>query len=88
MGLLSWTCRLVKVGEELHDHPSTKAEDLQTFLPIIEGRPFLERQSDGSVKPGASMGADGIAISLGWKASLLLPTWQPQIIQGRYKLTS
>ncbi len=47
----------------LHDHPSTKAEDLQTFLPIIEGRPFLERQSDGSVKPGASMGADGIAIS-------------------------
>ena len=47
----------------LHDHPSTKAEDLQTFLPIVEGRPFLERQTDGSVKPGASMGADGIAIS-------------------------
>jgi sugar lactone lactonase YvrE len=47
----------------LHDHPSTKAEDLQTFMPIVEGRPFLERQSDGSVKPGASMGADGIAIS-------------------------
>ena len=47
----------------LHDHPSTKAEDLQTFLPIVEGRPFLERQPDGSVKPGASMGADGIAIS-------------------------
>jgi sugar lactone lactonase YvrE len=47
----------------LHDHPSTKAEDLQTFLPIVEGRPFLERQSDGSVKPGSRMGADGIAIS-------------------------
>jgi sugar lactone lactonase YvrE len=47
----------------LNDHPSTKAEDLQTFLPIIEGRPFLEHQSDGSVKQGASMGSDGIAIS-------------------------
>jgi len=47
----------------LHDHPSTKAEELQTFLPIVEGRPFLEQQSDGSVKQGASMGSDGIAIS-------------------------
>jgi sugar lactone lactonase YvrE len=47
----------------LHDHPSTKAEDLQTFMPIVEGCPFLERQPDGSVKSGASMGADGIAIS-------------------------
>jgi sugar lactone lactonase YvrE len=47
----------------LHDHPSTKAEDLQTFLPIVEGRPFLEHQSNGSVKQGAGMGSDGIAIS-------------------------
>jgi sugar lactone lactonase YvrE len=47
----------------LHDHPSTKAEDLQNFLPIVEGRPFLEHQSDGSIKQGASMGSDGIAIS-------------------------
>ncbi|AIF83238.1 gluconolactonase [Candidatus Nitrososphaera evergladensis SR1] len=47
----------------LHDHPSTKAEGLQGFLPIVEGRPFLEHQQDGSVKPGAGMGADGIAIS-------------------------
>ncbi|HEU4483702.1 MAG TPA: L-dopachrome tautomerase-related protein [Nitrososphaeraceae archaeon] len=47
----------------LHDHPSTKAEGLQTFLPIVEGRPFLEHQPDGSVKQGASMGTDGIAIS-------------------------
>lgn len=46
----------------LHDHASTKAEELQTFLPIIEGRPFLE-QPDGSVKQGAGTGADGIAIS-------------------------
>lgn len=48
----------------LHDHPSTKAEELQTFLPIVEGRPFLEHQPDGSVKQGAGMGSDGIAISL------------------------
>lgn len=47
----------------LNDHYSTKAEDLQTFLPIVEGRPFLEHLSDGSVKQGANMGADGIAIS-------------------------
>jgi sugar lactone lactonase YvrE len=47
----------------LHDHLSTKAEELQTFLPIVEGRPFLEHQPDGSVKQGAGMGSDGIAIS-------------------------
>jgi sugar lactone lactonase YvrE len=47
----------------LHDHPSTKAEELQNFVPIVEGRPFLEHQQDGSVKQGASMGCDGIAIS-------------------------
>ena len=47
----------------LHDHPSTKANELRTFLPIVEGRPFLEQQPDGSVKQGASMGSDGIAIS-------------------------
>jgi sugar lactone lactonase YvrE len=51
-----------KRWRRLHVHPSTKAE-LQTFLPIVEGRPFLEHQPDGSVKQGASMGADGIAIS-------------------------
>lgn len=47
----------------LHEHPSTKAEELQTFLPIVEGRPFLEDEPDGSVKQGAGMGSDGIAIS-------------------------
>jgi sugar lactone lactonase YvrE len=48
----------------LNDHPSTKAEDLQTFLPIVEGRPFLVRQQeDGSTKLAANMGSDGIAIS-------------------------
>jgi sugar lactone lactonase YvrE len=49
----------------LHEHPSTKAEQLKTFLPIVEGRPFLEyQQPRGSVKHGgAAMGADGIAIS-------------------------
>jgi sugar lactone lactonase YvrE len=51
-----------KSWRRLHDHPSTKAEQLHTFLPIIEGRPFLEHQPDGSVKQGANMGSDGIAI--------------------------
>jgi sugar lactone lactonase YvrE len=47
----------------LNDHPSTKAENLQDFLPIVEGRPFLVKQQDGSVKQAANMGSDGIAIS-------------------------
>jgi sugar lactone lactonase YvrE len=48
----------------LNDHPSTKAEDLQTFLPIVEGQPFLvKQQENGSTKLAANMGSDGIAIS-------------------------
>jgi sugar lactone lactonase YvrE len=47
----------------LHDHPSTKPEHLSTFLPIVEGRPFLEYKQGGQIKQGASMGSDGIAIS-------------------------
>jgi sugar lactone lactonase YvrE len=50
----------------LNDHPSTKAEDLQTFLPIVEGRPFLVKQQqheNRSPKLAANMGSDGIAIS-------------------------
>ncbi|WP_337061020.1 L-dopachrome tautomerase-related protein [Kineococcus sp. G2] len=46
----------------LHEHPSTKAEPLSSFRPVVEGRPFLERSEDGSTQP-VSMGADGIAIS-------------------------
>ena len=47
----------------LHDHPSTKPEGLDTFLPIVEGRPFVQRQPDGTVKPAPAMGSDGIAIA-------------------------
>ena len=46
----------------LHEHPSTKAEPLSAFRPVVEGRPFLQRPADGPAKP-VSMGADGIAIS-------------------------
>jgi sugar lactone lactonase YvrE len=46
---------------KLHDHPSTKAEPLTTFLPIVEGKPLLERPANGMAKP-ITMGADGIAI--------------------------
>jgi sugar lactone lactonase YvrE len=58
---------------QLHDHPSTKAEELQTFLPIVEGRPFLEHEPNGSVKQGASMGSDGIAISADGKRLYYCP---------------
>lgn len=48
----------------LNDHPSTKPEDLRTFLPIVEGQPFLvKQQENGSTKLAANMGSDGIAIS-------------------------
>lgn len=47
----------------LNDHVSTKPEDIRTFLPIVEGRPFIDHQQDGSWKQSASMGADGIAIN-------------------------
>lgn len=46
----------------LRDHPSTKAEQAATFLPVVEGRVFMERPPDGPAKP-VTMGADGIAIS-------------------------
>ena len=53
----------------LNDHPSTKAEDLYSFLPMVEGRPFLVKhpQTHGNkkepMKLAANMGSDGIAIS-------------------------
>jgi Major royal jelly protein len=48
----------------LHDHTSTKAEELQTFLPIVEGRPFLEHQQNGSVKQAADMDITAITHTL------------------------
>lgn len=47
----------------LHDHPSTKPETMQTFLPLVEGQPFLQRHADGAVQIGPAKGSDGIAIS-------------------------
>ncbi|MFD2767983.1 major royal jelly family protein [Micromonospora eburnea] len=46
----------------LHEHPSTKAEPLSAFRPVVEGRPFLERPADGDPKP-VTMGCDGIALA-------------------------
>jgi sugar lactone lactonase YvrE len=72
----------------LHDHPSTKAEDLRTFLPIVEGRPFLVREEEqqqqqqedkkkngntATTKLAASMGSDGIAISADGKRLYYCP---------------
>lgn len=44
----------------LDDHPSTKP--IPDFLPIVEGRPLMERPAHGAPTPYAS-GSDGIAIS-------------------------
>lgn len=47
----------------LHDHPSTKAETVRDFMPVVEGRPFVRPGQDGAPELAAAMGADGIAIS-------------------------
>jgi sugar lactone lactonase YvrE len=47
----------------LHDHPSTRAEPMQNFLPLVEGKPFVVHHADGTVQIGSNMGSDGIAIS-------------------------
>jgi sugar lactone lactonase YvrE len=46
----------------LHDHPSTKADSAPDLIPVVEGRPFMERPPDGPPKP-VTMGADSIAIA-------------------------
>jgi sugar lactone lactonase YvrE len=46
---------------KLNEHPSTKAEGLDRFFPLVEARAFKEREASGATKPVA-MGSDGIAI--------------------------
>lgn len=46
----------------LNDHPSTKAQDPHDCLPLVEGRPLMERSPDGTAKP-IKMGSDGIAMN-------------------------
>jgi sugar lactone lactonase YvrE len=46
----------------LHDHPSTKAEPLHKFQPVVEGQPLLKRPDEETAMP-IGMGSDGIAIS-------------------------
>ncbi|MEV1290459.1 L-dopachrome tautomerase-related protein [Micromonospora sp. NPDC049679] len=46
----------------LHDHPSTKAEPLHTYRPVVEGRYFMKRPPGAEPQP-VTMGSDGIAIS-------------------------
>jgi sugar lactone lactonase YvrE len=48
----------------LHDHPSTKAEGLDQFRPVVEGRPLLQRDPSGGTSPLA-VGANGIAMGAG-----------------------
>ena len=50
----SWRC--------LHDHPTTVAEQLPDYMPVVEGRPMMQRNPDGTTAP-MTMGADGIAIA-------------------------
>jgi sugar lactone lactonase YvrE len=62
-----------KSWRRLHDHPSTKAQDIRSFMPVVEGRPFVQRGKDGTLKPSPSMGADGIAISADGKRLYYCP---------------
>jgi sugar lactone lactonase YvrE len=47
----------------LRDHPSTKAEQPPAFVPMVEGRPFVEQEEPDGARQPITMGADGIAIS-------------------------
>ncbi|NUP03189.1 MAG: gluconolaconase [Nonomuraea sp.] len=62
----------------LHDDPSTKAEQPPGFLPVVEGRPFMERPKDGPPVP-VHIGSDGIALPAGgerlWYCPLLSRRW-------------
>ncbi|VTR91626.1 Major royal jelly protein OS=[Oscillatoria] sp. PCC 6506 GN=OSCI_3800088 PE=4 SV=1: MRJP [Gemmata massiliana] len=49
-----------KSRRRLNDHPSTKAA--KNFLPIVEGRPVMERKP-GEPPKHLALGSDGIAIS-------------------------
>lgn len=46
----------------LNDHPTTKTEGIGNFMPVVEGRPFVQ-SAGGELMPRPAMGADGIAIS-------------------------
>jgi sugar lactone lactonase YvrE len=46
----------------LHEHPSTKAEPLSAYRPVVEGQYLMQRPADGDPRP-VTMGADGIAVS-------------------------
>lgn len=46
----------------LHDHPSTKAEPLHRFQPVVEGTPLLQRPPGGP-PTSVTIGSDGIAIT-------------------------
>src|SRR4051812_14476855 len=48
---------------KLRDHPSTKAEQPPAFLPMVEGRPFVEQEEPDGERQPITMGSDGIAIS-------------------------
>lgn len=51
-----------KSWRRLNNHPSTKAEDIDTFLPIVEGQPLMSRPQNAE-SSAFKVGADGIAIS-------------------------
>jgi sugar lactone lactonase YvrE len=72
-GIIVVDLSTVESWRRLNDHPSTKPEDIQTFLPVVEGRPFIQHQPDGSFKQAAGMGADGIAISADGKRLYYCP---------------
>jgi sugar lactone lactonase YvrE len=48
---------------KLRDHPSTEAERPPAFVPMVEGRPFVEQEEPDGERQPVTMGADGIAIS-------------------------
>ncbi len=50
-----------KSWRRLNNHSSTKAEDIDTFLPIVEGQPLMSRPPQAEFS-AFKVGADGIAM--------------------------
>ncbi len=51
-----------KSWRRLNNHPSTKAEEIDKFLPIVEGQPLMSRPPQAEFS-AFKVGVDGIAIS-------------------------
>ena len=71
----------------LHEHPSTKAEPLTAYRPVVEGRYLMQRPPDGEPQP-LTMGADGTYETLIHDPRLLWPDTMSVAADGHLYVTA